>query len=135
MERWVTLLCQANAAPASPPYGEMAAMRKKLAELRRKLAQRGDRSCSPHMKGTPAVTYSQNAPLALGDRANPQGQGKGQVFDCIKPKAGDADLWIKIWEELHLLAARHMVVEVEHVKAHRTRKEKREMSSFDKIRY
>ena len=22
---------------------------------------------------------------------------------CIDPKAGDADLWINIWEELHLL--------------------------------
>ena len=28
---------------------------------------------------------------------------------CTSPKAGDADLWIKIWEELHIL------VEVEHV--------------------
>ena len=25
---------------------------------------------------------------------------------CIKPRAGDADLWIKIWEELHGLAER-----------------------------
>ena len=25
--------------------------------------------------------------------------------ECIKPRAGDADLWIKIWEELHSLAA------------------------------
>ena len=25
---------------------------------------------------------------------------------CIKPKAGDADLWNKIWEELHNLAER-----------------------------
>ena len=45
--------------------------------------------------------------------------------ECIKPKAGDADLWIKIWEELHLLAAR---VEVEHVKAHRTKKDKKKLS-------
>ena len=22
--------------------------------------------------------------------------------NCTDPKAGDADLWIKIWEELHL---------------------------------
>ena len=48
--------------------------------------------------------------------------------ECIKPKAGDADLWIKIWEELHRLAARDIVVEVEHVKAHRTKKDKKEMS-------
>ena len=37
---------------------------------------------------------------------------------------GDADLWICFWEELHRLAARDFVVEVEHVKAHRTKKEK-----------
>ena len=47
--------------------------------------------------------------------------------ECIDPKAGDADLWIKIWEELHLLAAREMV----EVKAHRTKKEKKEMSHFE----
>ena len=38
---------------------------------------------------------------------------------CIDPKAGDAGLWIKIWEELHRLAARDIVVEVGHIKAHR----------------
>ena len=34
---------------------------------------------------------------------------------CIDPKAGDADLWRKIWEELS--ASRERSVEVEHVKA------------------
>ena len=43
--------------------------------------------------------------------------------ECINPRAGDAVLWIKIWEELHSLAVRHIPVEVEHVKAHRTKKE------------
>ena len=38
---------------------------------------------------------------------------------CIDPKA-DADLWIKIWEELQLLVSKEKLVEVEHVKAHRT---------------
>ena len=41
----------------------------------------------------------------------------------INPKAGDTDLWIKIWEDLHRLAARDIVVEVEHVKAHCTKKD------------
>ena len=41
----------------------------------------------------------------------------------INPKAGDADLWIKIWEDLHRRAARDIVVEVEHVKAHCTKKD------------
>ena len=45
--------------------------------------------------------------------------------ECIKRRAGDADLWIKIWEEMRLLAARKIVVEVEHVKANRTKKEKK----------
>ena len=53
--------------------------------------------------------------------------------ECIKPQAGDADLWIKIWEELHSLAARGMAVEVEHVKAHRTKKDKKKMSRFEKF--
>ena len=52
---------------------------------------------------------------------------------CIKPRAGDADLWIKMWEELHDLAGRGISVEVEHVKAHRTKKEKKDMSHFEKF--
>ena len=31
---------------------------------------------------------------------------------CIKPRAGDADLWIKIWEELHGLAESGILVGV-----------------------
>ena len=53
--------------------------------------------------------------------------------NCIKPRVGDADLWIKIWEELHRLAARDIVVGVEHVKAHRTKKDKKEMSQIEKF--
>ena len=49
---------------------------------------------------------------------------------CINPKAGDADLWINIWKELHNLAAGDFLVEVVHVKAHCTKKEKKEMSHF-----
>ena len=57
-------------------------------------------------------------------------RGEGE---CIKPKAGDADLWIKIWEELHRLAARDMVLCLEHFYAHRTKKDKKEMSQFEKF--
>ena len=54
--------------------------------------------------------------------------------ECIKPRAGDAGLWINIWEDLHSLAARDITVEVEHVKAHRTKKERKEdMSHFEKF--
>ena len=51
--------------------------------------------------------------------------GYGEDRECIRPKAGNADLWIKVWEELHRLAARDILVELEHVKAHRTKKDKR----------
>ena len=50
---------------------------------------------------------------------------------CIKPRAADADLWIKIWYELHGLAERGILVEVEQVKAHRTKKEKKDISHFE----
>ena len=53
--------------------------------------------------------------------------------ECIKPRAGDAVLWIKIWEELHGLAERGILVEVEHVKADRTKKEKKHMSQLEKF--
>ena len=39
----------------------------------------------------------------------------------------------RFWEELHRLAARDIVVEVQHVKAHRTKKDKKEMSQFEKF--
>ena len=51
---------------------------------------------------------------------------------CIDPKAGDADWWIKLWEELQLLRLKEILVEVEHVKAHRTKK-KEEKSQFEKV--
>ena len=52
---------------------------------------------------------------------------------CIDPNAGDVDLWIQVWEELHLLTSKEMLVEVEHVKAHRTKKYKKDMSHFEKF--
>ena len=52
---------------------------------------------------------------------------------CIDPKAGDADLWILIWEELHNLAGGDILAEVEHVKAHRPKQEKQDMSHFEKF--
>ena len=42
------------------------------------------------------------------------GYKKGEK-ECIKPPAGDADLWIKNWEELHGLVKRGILVEVAHV--------------------
>ena len=58
---------------------------------------------------------------------------RGIIDGLMKPRAGDADLWIIILEELHRLPARDMEVEVGHVKAHRTKKEKTEMSHCEKF--
>ena len=52
--------------------------------------------------------------------------------ECTDPKAGDAHLWTKTWEELQLLTTKEVFVEVEHVKAHRT-KDKKEMTQFEKF--
>ena len=43
------------------------------------------------------------------------------------------NLRIKIWEETHVLMSREILVEVEHVKAHRTKKDKKDMSHFEKF--
>ena len=53
--------------------------------------------------------------------------------ECINPRAGDADLWIRIWEELRQLMKRGIQVEVEHVKAHLRKKEKEHMSKLEKF--
>ena len=42
-------------------------------------------------------------------------------------------MWIEIWDELRNLAARDIMVDVEHVKAHRTKKEKKDMSHLQKF--
>ena len=39
-------------------------------------------------------------------------------------------MWITIWEELHELVKRGILVEVENVKAHRTKKEKEKMTQL-----
>ena len=60
------------------------------------------------------------------------GLRKGEK-ECIKPRTGDADLWIKNGEELHELVKRGILVEVEHVKAHRTKKEKEKMTQLERF--
>ena len=44
------------------------------------------------------------------------------------PKAKDADLWTWIWEEVRSLHQEGILSEVEHVKAYRSKKEKKHMS-------
>ena len=53
--------------------------------------------------------------------------------ECNKPRAGDAELWRKNWEELHELVKRGIFVEVAHVKAHRTKTEKEKMTQFERF--
>ena len=48
-------------------------------------------------------------------------------------KQKDADLWIAIWEESNKLRSKEILIENQHVKAHRTEKEKQQMSLFDKF--
>ena len=68
----------------------------------------------------------------VGNKGIIDGSRKGEN-KCIKPRAGDADLWIQFWEELDGLAERGILVEVEHVKAHRTKKGKTNMSQFERF--
>ena len=59
------------------------------------------------------------------------GLRKGEK-ECIKPGAGDADLW-KTWDELHrLVQKKGILVEVAHVKVHRTKKEREKMTQFER---
>ena len=60
------------------------------------------------------------------------GQWRGER-KCIDPKAGDAGLWIKIWEELQLSKSKEILLEVEHVKAHRKEKDNKEMTHSEKL--
>ena len=53
--------------------------------------------------------------------------------ECTDPEAGDAHLWITIWEGLQLSTSKEILMEVEHVKAHRTEKDEKEMSHFEKF--
>ena len=80
-----------------------------------------------------AFVFSRTHQGACRQRKNERWACGEQNGNAIDPKAGDADLWIKLWEELQLLRWKEILVEVEHVKAHRTKKEKEEMSHFEKV--
>ena len=49
------------------------------------------------------------------------------------PGAKDADLWMLIWEELHGVHQERILVDVEHVKARRSKKEMQQMSLLEKF--
>ena len=52
---------------------------------------------------------------------------------CIGPRAKDADLWIFNWEEVRRIRQEGVLQEVEHVKAHRSKKEVEEMKLFERF--
>ena len=49
---------------------------------------------------------------------------------CIGPRLKDVDLSVLTWEELHRVHQDGILVEVEHVKAHRSKKEMQQVSLF-----
>ena len=51
------------------------------------------------------------------------GLWRGEI-KCIGPEAKDADLWLCIWEEVRRIHQEGALLEVEHVKARRSKKEK-----------
>ena len=51
---------------------------------------------------------------------------------CVGPRAKDADVRILIWEALHRVHQEGLLVDVEHVEAHRSKKE---MHAFQKVHH
>ena len=54
-------------------------------------------------------------------------------FEVLWPKARDADRWISIWEEVHRSHQEGVFLEVVHVKAHRSKKEKQQLTRFQRF--
>ena len=52
---------------------------------------------------------------------------------CIAPRAEEADLWIGLWEGVEEVRDRDVRLDVMHVKADRTQKEKAKMTLFEKF--
>ena len=52
---------------------------------------------------------------------------------CIGPKAKDASVSILIGEEVRRILQEGSRLEVEHVKVHRSKKEKQNMTSFERV--
>ena len=52
---------------------------------------------------------------------------------CIGPRAKDADLRLCIWEEVRRIHQEGVLLEVEHVKARRSKKELQEMKLFERF--
>ena len=70
------------------------------------------------------------ATAQVGNKRTVDGLWRGEMKRIV-PKAEDADLWILFWEELHRVHQEGILHEVERVKAHRSKKEKHEMTLFE----
>ena len=57
----------------------------------------------------------------------------GEERKSASSQEREIQIYEKNWEELHCLSERGILVEVEHVKAHRTEQEKKNMSHFEKF--
>ena len=75
-----------------------------------------------HLRGIvgPITAHVNNGGLWRGD------------MKCIGPTAKDADLWTLIWEEVPKVHQEGTLLEVEHVKAHRSKK-KQEMTLSERF--
>ena len=69
----------------------------------------------------------------VGVHVDSKGIIDGSRRGVLLPRAGDADLLINIWEELHGLAERIILVEIEHVKVHRRKKVKKNILQFERF--
>ena len=58
---------------------------------------------------------------------------EGEKCNALDRKQNTLILWIAMWEELNHFRAREISIEVGHVKANRTKKERQQMSLFEQI--
>ena len=65
-------------------------------------------------------------------KGSPMGSGE-ETLQCLGPKAKDAQLWMLLWEEVHRIHQEGVRLEVEHVNAHRSKKEKQDMRLFERF--
>ena len=71
-----------------------------------------------------------NHAVHVDDKGSMDGLRRGDA-KCSGPEAKNDDSWISNWEELHGIHPERIPVEVEHVKAHHSKKEKQQMSLFE----
>ena len=84
---------------------------------------------SKELSQRPSCVSSGPTTVHVDNKGIMNGLQRGEMR-CIGPRAKDADLWILIWEALHKAHQGGILVEVEHAKAHRFKKEMQDMSPY-----